>query len=220
MGEREEEPSDQESPDFNKIIFDADLVILPYLRASDEAIEWSETMGIPPLTVPDMLEVKFDPDLSRYTNYEIGTLMNRAKEVKSFFGRVVAETTNRVRDRQRALKTTRKVLKKMLLRNGFKGTATALNDEVDTDMRVIRGDQALGKSENKLTLVEAHYKAADDVYKTLSRNVTLITDENETWRRVDSVEGMRRGNQNASPRGRGRRAERVTQSTIDDDQSG
>lgn len=205
----------EESPDLNKVIFDVKVIIMPFLEASNEALKWSVDMGIPPLRTPESLELRFDADLSKYSNYEIGELMNKAKEIKAFYGRVMAEITNRVRDRQRALRTTKKVIKKLLLQSGFKGTATALSDEVDIDPRVIKGEQVLTKAEDKLEIVANHFKSISGTYETLSRNVTLIADENETFRRVDRVEGMRKGGyQPGGPQSRGRRADRVSQQTI------
>jgi len=216
--EKQEDEGAEEAPDLNRIIFDAKVVITPFLQASGKAQKWAEeVVGIPPLKAWEegTLDIEFDPDLSKMSNAEVGRLMNEAQEIKGHLGRVAAEMTNRVRDRQRALKTTKKVIKKALLKGGFKGTATALNDEVDVDPRVIKGEQVLTEAEDQLELVGSHYKAIEGKYKTLSRNVTLITDEHETFRRVDRVEGMRQGYQPGGPPRQGRRADRVSQQSIE-----
>lgn len=224
MAKGKQKESCEESPNLNTVVLDMDELILPYIKASRKANEWGRSVGIPDVRQPDIIELEFNPDLSMYSNSEIGTLMNVAQEIKRFYRGVMADMTSKVRDRQRALDVLSRTIKKLMRRDGFRGSETALTDEVKTDMRVIKADQFLVEAQDKLEKVTAYYKSVDDQYKTLSRNVTLITDENETFRRVDRVEGMRRGHRDVKRRGR--RADRVAvnvastewEAEVDDDE--
>lgn len=200
--------------------FDMNTVIRPFLDSSNQAAEWSENQGYPPLRSPAELDVVFNPDLSVYSSQEIGTFLNKAQELKGFYGRVVASLENKVNERVKAIGVLKKKIKVLLLEAGWRGAKADIGTYVDVDERVVAAEQSLERAQARLNEIRGVYKMIEGKYKTLSRNVTLIVDDNETHRRVDRVEGRRYG-QDPYPRRsmQGRRADRVAQQSLINDKA-
>ena len=208
MDEENPDKGPSTRPNLRGVVLDWDDIVQPFLEGARTATKWASEVGLPVVAAPETLIPDYSEDLDDLPNQTLGTLLNKLSSSKAYLIRILSETRNEVRDQKAAL-----VSLKRTLRRQYEGSEKTKLDYVESHPNVIDRSHELNKAEDRLELVEGTIKSIDIKYKSLSRVVTLRTDENEQFRRVDYVDNIRTNRSteaNSEPGQKLRRADRMT----------